>query len=392
MSSINASETGPASSETGTASSPVRDDHGSIASARPRVAVVIPAYRVSGQIVDLIARIGDECRLIYVVDDKCPDQSGDLVERHVNDARVQVLTHAENQGVGGAMITGFRRAIADGADIVVKIDGDGQMDPRLISQFVKPIVGGRADYAKGNRFFNIEDVKAMPRTRLLGNVVLSFMTKLSSGYWSLFDPNNGYVAIDARVLATLPLDKVSKRYFFESDMLFRLNIARARVVDVPMQAIYADETSSLKPLHMVPTFLRRHCANAFKRIFYSYFLRDFSLASIELLVGISMLLFGIVFGVATWISNSEAGVVSTTGTVMLSVLPLLLGVQLLLAFIGYDVANVPQEPIGPLLPPQSRGGRREGASADGSPEHLTQLDGTQPLDPLPLDRDRRHIL
>ena len=260
------------------------------------------------------------------------------------------------------MISGYRAALAGGADIVVKIDGDGQMDPALIPKFVAPIFGDRADYVKGNRFYNIEDARAMPKVRLLGNLFLSFLTKLSSGYWSIFDPNNGYVAIDARVLRHLPLSKISKRYFFESDMLFHLNIIRARVIDMPMRAVYDDQTSSLQPSRMVPHFLKRHLINCCKRILYNYFLRDFSLASLELLVGLCLLLFGILFGGITWIVNGRAGVVSTTGTVMLSVLPILTGIQLLIAFTGYDMSNSPSEAIGSLI---VSGRDRDESSVDG---------------------------
>lgn len=315
----------------------------------PHVAVVLPCFRVSGQILSVIERIGPECAAIYAVDDCCPEASGEAVEAGCFDPRVTVLRHEANQGVGGAMITGFRRALADGADIVIKIDGDGQMDPALIPSFIAPIAEGQADYVKGNRFFSPEDVRAMPRTRLLGNLALSFLTKLSSGYWTIFDPNNGYVAIDAKVLACLPLDKISRRYFFESDMLFRLNTLRARVVDLPMQACYSDETSSLDPLKMVPHFLKRHLVNAFKRITYSYFLRDFSIASLELVAGVLMLGFGLIFGAATWIANMHHGVATPTGTVMLAALPVLMGVQFLLAFAGFDIASTPASPIGPLL-------------------------------------------
>lgn len=322
--------------------------------AAPKIAVVIPCFRVSRQIADVIAAIGPECTAIYAVDDACPEHSGDLVSASVTDPRVRVIRHEINRGVGGAMVTGYQAALADGADIVVKIDGDGQMDPALIPQFVAPIAEGKADYAKGNRFYNPEDVQAMPAVRLIGNLALSFMTKLSSGYWSVFDPNNGFVAIDARVLAAIPLQKVAPRYFFESDMLFRLNTMRAVVYDIPMSATYADEASSLSPVRVAPYFLKKHLKNFMKRVSYSYFLRDFSIASLELVAGIVLLAFGLVFGTATWISNAGAGVVSTTGTVMIAALPLLMGVQFLLAFVGYDIANSPSRPIGPLLGVRTR--------------------------------------
>ena len=315
----------------------------------PRIAAVLPCYRVADKVLGVIARIGPECTAIYAVDDCCPDKSGERITAECTDPRVKVLRHETNQGVGGAVLMGMRAALADGADIVIKIDGDGQMDPALIPLFAAPIAEGRADYVKGNRFFSPEDAKGMPRGRLLGNVGLSFMTKLSTGYWQLFDPNNGYVAIDARVLAALPFDKIAKRYFFESDMLFRLGTLRARVIDLPMRAVYDGENSSLSPAKMVPHFFGRHMVNTFKRITYSYFLRDFSVASIELVMGTLLLAFGLLFGGYHWLTNMHAGVTTPVGTVMLAVLPVLVGLQFLLAFIGYDVASAPRDPISPLL-------------------------------------------
>ncbi|AOU96447.1 glycosyl transferase [Achromobacter ruhlandii] len=207
-----------------------------------------------------------------------------------------VLRNEVNRGVGGAVMAGYRAAIDAGHDILVKVDGDGQMDPRLIPDFIAPIVLGNADYTKGNRFFDLETLRAMPGKRLFGNAVLSFMTKFSSGYWDLFDPTNGYTAIHARVAEHLPFDKISERYFFETDILFRLNLIGAVVVDVPMDAHYADEVSNLKISKIVGEFSLKHIRNSLKRIFYNYYLRGFSIASLELPLGILLFTFGVVYG------------------------------------------------------------------------------------------------
>src|SRR5438552_16103383 len=216
-----------------------------------RIAVVIPCYRVVPAILDVLDRIGPVVEQIYCIDDACPDGSGDYIEKHCRDQRVYVVRHEQNQGVGGATITGFKLALENGADLVLKIDGDGQMDPALIPRMIDPILVGRADYCKGNRFFDVESVRTMPPVRLAGNAVLSFVTKLSSGYWNIFDPTNGYIAIHARVLAELPLHKISRRYFFESDMLFRLNSISAVVQDIPMNAAYGLERSGLRVSRIV---------------------------------------------------------------------------------------------------------------------------------------------
>lgn len=310
-----------------------------------RVAVVIPSYKVTRHIAQVLASMPAMVWRIYVVDDACPDGSGKLVAATVVDKRLRVLYHPQNKGVGGAVMTGYQAAIADGAEVIVKIDGDGQMDTSLIPNFIEPILSGEADYTKGNRFYDLEEIRAMPPLRLFGNAVLSLMTKLSSGYWNLFDPTNGYTAIHADVAKHLPFAKISQRYFFETDMLFRLNTLRAVAVDVPMDAKYADEVSSLKISKIVGEFLVKHCRNFCKRVFYNYYLRDMSLASIELPVGICLLAFGVVFGGFHWYDSAQMGVTTPAGTVMVSALPVLMGVQLLLAFLSYDIASVPRRII-----------------------------------------------
>jgi dolichol-phosphate mannosyltransferase len=310
-----------------------------------RIAIVIPAFRVKRHVLDVIKAIPPIVSRIYVVDDACPEGSGEHVEQAGLDSRVLVLHHAQNQGVGGAMATGYLAAIKDGMDIIVKIDGDGQMDPAQIQRFVQPIIDGEADYTKGNRFFDLDKIKAMPPMRLFGNAVLSFVTKLSSGYWNLFDPTNGYTAIHADVARRLPFERISRRYFFETDMLFRLNTLRAVVVDVPMDAHYGDEVSNLKISSIIGEFLLKHCRNLVKRIFYNYYLRDMSLASIELPLGAGLLVFGLVFGGYQWLESAQQQQAVSAGTVMLAALPIILGVQLVLAFIGYDITSVPIRPV-----------------------------------------------
>ena len=309
------------------------------------IAIVIPCYRVTQHILDVIGDIGPESWRIYVIDDKCPDNSGDYVEANCNDPRVIVLKHDINQGVGGAVMTGYRAAITDGAEVIVKLDGDGQMNPCLILNFIEPILAGEADYTKGNRFFDLEEIRAMPKIRIFGNAVLSFMTKFSSGYWDLFDPTNGFTAIHADVARHLPFDKISRRYFFETDMLFRLNTLRAVVVDIPMDAQYGNEVSNLKISKILGEFLFKHTRNFIKRIFYNYYLRNMSLASIELPLGLVLLFAGAANGGYYWFESARSGITTPAGTVMLSALPILMGLQLLLAFLGYDIASVPHRAI-----------------------------------------------
>lgn len=313
-----------------------------------KISVVIPCYNVKNQIADVIKNIGPEITSIYVIDDACPEKSGQFVEL-LPDARINIIYHDKNQGVGGAVLTGYQAAIDGGAEIIIKLDGDGQMDPSLIPKFIAPILRNEADYTKGNRFYDIGSIEQMPRVRLLGNVFLSFFTKLSSGYWNLFDPTNGYTAISAVVAASLPFKKINKRYFFESDMLFRLNTFKAVVVDIPMKAIYQEEKSNLNTLEQIIPFFCFNVTNTFKRFCYNYIFRNFNFASIECIVGICLFLFGILFGVFHWIESSRLNMLASSGTVMLSALPIILGLQLILGFINYDMSSLPTQPLTPRV-------------------------------------------
>lgn len=310
-----------------------------------KIAVVIPCYGVQNHILDVIKKIGPEVSIIYVVDDCCPGSAGNLVDRHCKDPRIKVIHHLQNQGVGGAVMTGYSAAISDGLDIFVKIDGDGQMDPRLISDFISPILAGEADYTKGNRFFDLENLREMPKSRLLGNALLSFVTKLSSGYWNIFDPTNGYTAIHKDAVRHLPFGKISRRYFFETDLLFRLNTIKAVVLDIPMDAVYGKEVSNLKIRKIAFEFLVKHIRNFSKRIFYNYYLRDMSVASLELPLGLSLLLFGCSVGGYHWLQSWRADTYTSAGTVMLAALPIIIGLQFVLGFLAYDMRNVPVKPI-----------------------------------------------
>jgi glycosyltransferase involved in cell wall biosynthesis len=294
---------------------------------------------------DVIGRVGSEVFLIIVVDDACPEATGAHVSAATDDPRVVVVRNEVNLGVGGAVLRGYRVALEHRADIVVKIDSDGQMDPALLPRIIHPIRERVADYTKGNRFFNVEDVRSMPVLRLFGNAALSFLTKLSSGYWTIFDPTNGYTAVHRSVLELLPLDKIDNRFFFESDMLFRLYIAGAVVVDVPMRAVYGDEQSQLRVRKVVLSFAFKNLTNTAKRIFYRYFLRDLNIGSLELVAGVVLLLFGVVFGASAWISSAAVGVVASAGTVMLAGLPILVGIQFILGFFAFDVSAVPRVPL-----------------------------------------------
>jgi len=313
------------------------------------ISVVIPCYKVRSHILGVIEKIGPEVDRIYAVDDQCPENTGDFVEANCADSRVTVLRHARNGGVGAATLTGMKASLRDGIDIVVKLDGDGQMDPAWIPVLVRPILERKADYTKGSRFFSFDDTKGMPMLRVVGNAGLSFLTKLASGYWTIFDPTNGYIAIHRIVLDRMPLDRLHKRYFFESDLLFRAGTVRAVVLDVPMPAIYGDEVSNLKISKAVPQFFYWDFTNFAKRIFYNYYLRDFNMGSLLLVAGIGMLIFGLTFGAVSWAESNATRVPASAGTVMLAALPMILGLQCLISFANFDMVNAPRQPLVTLV-------------------------------------------
>ncbi|MEP6657606.1 MAG: glycosyltransferase family 2 protein [Betaproteobacteria bacterium] len=316
-----------------------------MAAAFASIAVVIPCYRVKEQVLAVIADIGAEVQRIYVVDDACPQATGRFVREQCRDARLTVIIHDRNRGVGAAVVSGYRAALADGADVIVKIDGDGQMDPACLPQIAGPVAAGVADYAKGNRFYDFELLDEMPRLRLVGNAIVSLVSKIASGYWDVMDPTNGYTAVHRAALQRLPLDKLDSRYFFESDMLFRLYTIRAVVQDVPLPSRYRGEPSSLSLPRAALAFPVKYARATVKRIFYAYFLRDFNAGTLLLVLGGVLAGAGAAFGAWEWHRSIVSGVPTTSGTVMLAALPVLAGLQLLLSALQFDIQNVPRIPL-----------------------------------------------
>lgn len=310
------------------------------------IAAVIPCYRVEREIQAVLATIPSYIKHIIAVDDASPDSTAAVVSGCADrDGRILLVRHPANQGVGGAMVTGYHKALELGAQVVVKIDGDGQMDMEHLPRLLQPLVDGKADYTKGNRFRDFKSLQRMPFIRRVGNMGLAFLAKAATGYWHMFDPTNGFNAIRAEVLAQLPLDKIDRTYYFETSMLANLYLIGAVVKDIPMPARYQGEVSSLLihrilfefPLKLVNTFLRR--------LLLKNFIYDFSMGSIYLLTSVPLLLFGLTFGIYKWIQYASIGIPAPTGTVMLPTLSVLLGIQLLLSAIEIDLRSVPTEPL-----------------------------------------------
>ncbi len=314
------------------------------------IAAVIPAYRVENEIESVLRGLPSYLKHVIVVDDASPDHTADLVAASAErDPCVVLVRHERNQGVGGAMVTGFRKALELGAQIVVKIDGDGQMDVSRLPDLIIPLIQGKADYAKGNRFRDFAALRQMPLIRRVGNMGLGFLAKAATGYWNLFDPTNGFLAIRAEVLAQLPLDQIDHSYYFETSMLANLYLLGAVVQDIPMPALYKGEVSSLLIHRVLFDFPPKLFSTFIRRMLLKNFIYDFSMASIYILTGLPLLLFGLIFGIVKWIQYAQRGVAAPTGTVILPTLSLLLGIQHLLSAIEIDLRSVPREPLSKSL-------------------------------------------
>ncbi len=307
-----------------------------------QIGIVIPTYKAIDHIKSVIIGIPDWVDNIIVVDDSCPQKTGVFVQEYFkNESRLHVIFHKTNQGVGGATITGYKEAVSLGCKIIVKMDSDDQMDPAYLSKLIDPVINDEARYSKGNRFVDFKALRSMPRMRLMGNSALSFMVKAASGYWNIMDPTNGYTAISSIALGKLNLDNISSRFFFESDMLINLNIQNTVIKDVAIPARYGNENSSLSIWSTAIKFPPRLLKGSIKRFFFKYLIYDFNMVSLYTLIGFPLLLWGVFYGLFKWIQNYYLGIETPAGTVMLSVLPLILGTQFLLAAINIDIESTP---------------------------------------------------
>lgn len=306
-----------------------------------RIAVVIPAYNEARHVGGVLHSLPDFVDHLIPVDDCSSDETAEVI-RSTGDARVVPLSTPSNSGVGGATLTGYTRALELGCDVIVKMDGDGQMSAEHLPLLLDALIEQGYDYAKGNRFMAGASLKEMPRHRLFGNVVLTFANKVASGYWHIFDPQNGYTAITAETLRRLDFDSINRRYFFENDMLIGLNLLNARVRDVAIPAHYGDEHSDLNPLHAGVKFPLLFAPRLCRRIYRKYVLHDFSPIALFLFAGLLLMAWGVLFGAYHWARSISTGHPATTGTVMLAVLPLILGFQLFLQAVVLDIQETPK--------------------------------------------------
>lgn len=309
-----------------------------------KTAIVIPFYNASKQIATVVAAIPDSFDAVIIVNDCSNDVLPESDISHAINDKIEliILNSNSNLGVGGATKIGFKYALENGFDIIIKMDADNQMDAKFLPDLIKPLVNKKAEMTKGNRFSNRKLLKEMPVIRRFGNLFLSFLTKIASGYWHNFDPTNGYFAIKTSVLKKIDFDKLSNRYFFETSLLSQLYFEKARIKDITMPPIYADEKSSMQIWKMPILFSRNLLKIFIKRIFKTYFLYDFNITSIFILLGFPLFVFGLVFGIYNWIFYYNLQQLTPTGTLMIITLSIILGFQLLLQAIQGDIANAPK--------------------------------------------------
>jgi glycosyltransferase involved in cell wall biosynthesis len=304
-----------------------------------KIAAVVPAYNESKLIGKTIMTMPDFVDLIIVVNDKSTDDTSDQA-RAVGDPRVVVIDHAVNTGVGGAIMDGHQRALDLGADINVVMAGDAQMDPSYLPSLLDPICDNGYEFTKANRFFSASALAGMPIVRLAGSVALSFATKLASGYWNLFDPQNGYTAIKRSALLRIPAKKIARGYAFENDLLIWLNIAGARAKDVPIPAVYGEAVSSMRIHRVMVSISSLLFAGFWRRMLRKHVLQSFSPVALLFFSGLSLVTFGTAVGV--WVVVETLGPpVATTGSVLLAVGPLLTGIHMLVNALMLDIQSTP---------------------------------------------------
>ena len=300
-----------------------------------RVAVVVPAHneeRLIGRVITTMPSFVDH---IIVVDDASSDDTG-RAAKAVGDPRTEVITLVDNQGNGGAIINGHERSLALEADVSVVMDGDAQMDPDYLGSLLDPLAAGDVQFTKANRFHGMGSFDGMPRHRVFGNIVFSFLTKAASGYWNLFDPQNGYTALHRSALERLPLSRIGRGYEFQNDLLIHLNILRVPARDVPIPAVYGDEISGLRLHTAVPRILRQLYRGFWQRIWWKYVLQSFSAVALMLFGGLSLIAVGAGIGAVVLVGTLGAPAASA-GTVLLSAAPLLSGFHMLLFAMLLDI-------------------------------------------------------
>jgi glycosyltransferase involved in cell wall biosynthesis len=303
-----------------------------------RVGVVVPAHNEEHLIVPTIQGIPGFVDKIYVVDDRSTDETAERA-RSAGDPRVEVIVHEQNRGVGGAIVTGYKRALADRMDATAVMAGDNQMDPDELEMLTLPVVRDELDYAKANRLFTGSAWQLIPRNRYLGNAVLSLLTKVASGYWHIADSQAGYAVLSRRVLQLLDLDRIYTSYGFPNDMLVHLNVWNARVPDFPSRPINGvGERSGIKIRRVVPRISWLLWKGFFWRMREKYVIRDFHPLVFFYFLGFLMTTVGLALGILELVLRIMGNSI-TPATIVLVALLLISGSQFTLFAMWFDMES-----------------------------------------------------
>lgn len=304
-----------------------------------KVGVVVPAYNEEefiGKVIETIPSFVDK---IIVVDDRSEDNTVRAVKKIVESLKdkLVMIQHEENNGVGASIVTGYKKALKEGLDIVVVMAGDGQMNPDDMGKLLNPIVDSDMDYVKGNRLLTEDVRKIMPGIRYFGNSLLTILTKIASGYWHVMDPQCGYTAISSRILRIIPVDRIYPRYGFPSDLLVVLNVYNARVKDVPVKPIYGEEKSGIKLHSYIPAVSFLLAKRFFWRLKEKYLMRDFHPLIFFYMMGLTLLPLGILLGLfLIYVKYIAHGIITTPSVVLCAILTIT-GLQSLFFGMLFDI-------------------------------------------------------
>jgi len=302
-----------------------------------KVAVVVPAYNEEKLIQTTLKTVPEWVDKVFLVDDGSTDSTSEAGKR-LRLKKVAVIRHEKNLGVGAAIVSGYKRALEEGFGLVAVLAGDGQMDPLQLPRLLDPLIDGKADYVKGNRLFSPQVRHGMPKIRLLGNSLLSFLTKVSSGFWDVMDPQNGYAATTRQVLETLPLDGLYPRYGYPNDLLIKLNAYGFRVLDVVMPPRYGSEKSKIRLWTYTPTVFLLLVRGFIWRMKEKYVLQSFHPLVFFYFLGLTILPLGIVVGAYIAYLRVFHGPV-TPGSLLLPVFLITTGLQSLFFAMLFDMES-----------------------------------------------------
>ena len=305
-----------------------------------KVAVIVPAYNEEKLIRRVLESMPNFVDKVIVVDDASKDRTVEMVRKFADDTRIDLVTHARNQGVGAAITSGYKRSLDLNIDIAAVMAGDAQMDPEDLEKIIQPVAQSDIDYCKGNRLFTGKAWRIIPKHRYLGNAFLSLVTKIASGYWYSADSQSGYTAISNAALRRIDLDLLYKRYGFPNDLLVKLNVANCKVLDVPIKPVYnVGESSKMKLWKVIPTLSLLLIRNFFWRIFQKYVIRDFHPLVFFYLMGMALMPLGLILGFLILYRNTSLGVgpALPVGWIVLCALTLISGMQSLFFAMWFDM-------------------------------------------------------